>query len=114
MVTARGAPNPPALDVRPCDEPSTLLLVLRGRVRRADVPHLCERGRALLESSEARIVVCDVRDLAPDAVTVETLARLRLAARRRGCEVSLRAPSDRLLELLDLVGLSETLPPCET
>jgi anti-anti-sigma regulatory factor len=107
------APTTPALDVRACNDPNTLVLVLSGRVQLHHVPGLCERARLILNASDARRVVCDVGALGdPDVVTVETLARLRLAARKRDREVVLRDASERLLELLDLVGLGGVLPPC--
>jgi hypothetical protein len=54
-------------------------------------------------------LVCDVRGLAPDAPTIDTLARLQVAARRVGHEVALRGVSPELLELLDLFGLRGVL-----
>jgi hypothetical protein len=48
--------------------------------------------------------------IAPDAVTVEALARLQLAARRYSCRVLLRHASSELLELVAFMGLSEVLP----
>ena len=44
-----------------------------------------------------------------DAVTVDALARLQLAACRRGCRVVLRNASEPLLELVELMGLSNVL-----
>jgi hypothetical protein len=52
---------------------------------------------------------CDVRALAPDALTIDALARLQLAARRVGREVSLRGASLELVELLELCGLTGVL-----
>lgn len=54
-------------------------------------------------------VVYDVRALACDAVTVDVLARLQLAARRRGRYVRLRNASRELEELIGLMGLSDVL-----
>ena len=54
-------------------------------------------------------IVCDVGALAPDALTVDVLARLQLTARRRGCEIRLRHASGELCELLDFVGLRDVL-----
>jgi hypothetical protein len=54
-------------------------------------------------------IVCDVGALAPDAAAIEALARLQLAARRRGLEIRLRHASSELLGLLAFVGLSEVL-----
>jgi ABC-type transporter Mla MlaB component len=91
-------------------EPSTLVLIVRGPVARADVPALSERVHALLCGSRADLVVCDVGDLAPDAVTVDVLARLQLTARRLGREVRLRHACGELRELLALIGLTEVVP----
>ena len=44
-----------------------------------------------------------------DAGTVDALARLQLAARRRGCCIRLYDASPELLELLDFMGLSDVL-----
>ena len=54
-------------------------------------------------------LVCDVHALAADALTVDALARLQLAARRAGHDLALHGPSRELLELLDLCGLREVL-----
>ncbi len=43
----------------------------------------------------------------PDLAVVGKLARLQLAARRRGCSIRLRDACVELLELLDLLGLGE-------
>ena len=53
---------------------------------------------------------CDVSGVEPDAVCVDALARLQLAARRRGCCVRLENASDALLELVELMGLTHVLP----
>lgn len=81
-----------------------------GPIARADLPGLCERVCALLERSGADIALCDVRGVEPDAVTVDALARLQLAARRHGCRVRLRHASSELLELLAFMGLEDVLP----
>jgi hypothetical protein len=54
-------------------------------------------------------IVCDVGALAPDAATVDALARLQLTARRVGHEILLRDASTELQELLDFVGLRDVL-----
>ena len=54
-------------------------------------------------------LVCDVHALAADALTVDALARLQLAARRVGHELALGGASRELLELLDLCGLRGVL-----
>jgi hypothetical protein len=50
-----------------------------------------------------------VHGVEPDAVTVDALCRLQLAARRYGCRVRLRHASDELLELVAFMGLSDIL-----
>jgi hypothetical protein len=54
-------------------------------------------------------IVCDVGTLAPDAVTVDALARLQLSARRLGLELRLSRSSRELQELLAFVGLGDVL-----
>jgi ABC-type transporter Mla MlaB component len=81
---------------------------IRGPITRADLPGLCERVCTLLARS-GRTVVCDVDGVEPDAVVVDALAQLQLAASRRGCGVVLRNTSDPLLELVELMGLSNVL-----
>ncbi len=53
--------------------------------------------------------MCGVDGVAADAVTVDALARLQLAASRHGCEVRVRGASRELLELLALMGLSDVV-----
>ena len=90
--------------------PQTIALAICGAITRADLPELCERVCALLERSGAAVALCDVSRVQPDAVTVDALARLQLAARRHGCQVRLRDASDELLDLLAFVGLRDVLP----
>lgn len=88
----------------------TIAFAIRGPIRRADMPGLCARVCALLGQSGAAVAHCDVRGIQPDAVTVDALARLQLAARRHGCQVRLRHASDELLDLLAFMGLRDVLP----
>jgi ABC-type transporter Mla MlaB component len=64
----------------------------------------------LLGESGADVALCDVTGVEPDAVTVDALARLQLAARRHGCQVHLRHASDELLDLVRFMGLRDVLP----
>ena len=90
--------------------PQTIVFAISGPIRRADLPGLCVRICALLDRSHADIALCDVRGIEPDAVTVDALARLQLAARRYGCEVRLRHASSDLRELVAFMGLEDVLP----
>jgi ABC-type transporter Mla MlaB component len=90
--------------------PQTVPFAISGPIERIDLPGLCERVCALLELSGADVAVCDVRGVEPDAVTADALARLQLAAGRRGCQVRLRSASNDLLDLLAFMGLSDVLP----
>jgi ABC-type transporter Mla MlaB component len=91
--------------------PKPLEFAVTGPIARSDLPGLCERICALLErSGGAAVAFCDVAGVEPDAVTADALARLQLAARRRGCVVRLRGASSELLELLAFMGLVDVLP----
>jgi STAS domain len=46
---------------------------------------------------------------AVDLATIDRIARLGLAARRRGCRLQLRDADQALLELIGFVGLAGTL-----
>jgi ABC-type transporter Mla MlaB component len=88
---------------RPASEP--IAFSLGGPMARADLPSLCERVGALLEQTGARVACCNVDAAQPDAVTVDALARLQLAARRHGCRLRLEGASAELLQLVDFMGL---------
>jgi ABC-type transporter Mla MlaB component len=90
--------------------PKTIAFAIAGPITRADLPGLCERVCGLLARGGADIALCNVRGIRPDAVTIDALARLQLAARRHGCQVRLRHASDELLELVDFMGLTDVLP----
>ena len=89
--------------------PREVAFGVRGPIDRADLPGLCDRVCALLTREPASVALCDVAGVPADAVTVDALARLQLAARRLGCEVRLRNASDELLALVELMGLSNVL-----
>jgi ABC-type transporter Mla MlaB component len=90
--------------------PQTTAFAVKGPIARADLPGLCERVCALLKQSGADVALCDVTGVEPDAVTVDALARLQLAARRHGCQVRLCHASAELLDLLSFMGLRDVLP----
>jgi ABC-type transporter Mla MlaB component len=90
--------------------PQTIAFAVSGPIERADLPGLCDRVCGLLEGSGAGVALCDIRGVEPDAVTVDALARLQLAARRHGCQVRLRHASEELLDLVAFMGLRDVLP----
>lgn len=96
--------RPPGLPIVDAMTPAVLVLV--GPVTRDEVTGLSDEVRALLGTTRAGVVVCDVAGLGPPGLgTVELLARLQLAARRAGGRIRLRDPDPGLHALLDLVGL---------
>lgn len=88
----------------------TAAFSIRGPISRADLPGLCDRVCGLLHEHGPGEVPCDVYGVEPDAVTVDALSRLQLAARRLRCQVRLCHASDALLELVGLMGLTDVLP----
>jgi ABC-type transporter Mla MlaB component len=90
--------------------PEAMTFAITGPIARADLPGLCARVCGVLERSGARVAHCDVAGVGVDAVTVDALARLQLAAQRRGCRVRLRNASAELRELVAFMGLVDVLP----
>jgi len=89
--------------------PSTITFAIWGPIARVDLPGLSDRVCALLVESRATLAVCDVADVAVDAVTVDALARLQLAARRQSCQIQLRHASEELRDLVAFMGLADVL-----
>ncbi len=87
----------------------TIAFAIEGPIARSDLPGLCERVCTLLTATRPEVAVCDVGGVEPDAVTVDALARLQLAARRLGCVVRLRNTSCELRELVAFMGLGDVL-----
>lgn len=81
-----------------------------GPIGRDDLPGLCERVCALLHARGSDALRCDVQGVGADAVVVDALARLQLAARRFGCRIELCNASPELRELVCLLGLENVLP----
>ncbi len=79
-------------------------------LERSDLPGLLARTCALLARGPIESLHCEVAGVAPDAVAVDALARLALAARRRGCHMRLFGASDELAALVAFVGLADVLP----
>ena len=96
--------------LRSPSQPDTIVLIIGGPIKRADIPLLCGRVRRLLEKCQAEVLVCDAGGFAdPDAVVVDALARLRLTVRRMGGELRLLRVGGELRDLLALTGLSEVV-----
>jgi hypothetical protein len=89
--------------------PRTIAFAVWGPIARGDLPGLCDRVCALLRATRPAVALCDAHGVEPDAVTVDALARLQLAASRTGCRVVLRHASDDLLELVAFMGLADVL-----
>jgi ABC-type transporter Mla MlaB component len=91
-------------------EPSTIAFAIASPIERSDLPGLFERVCGLLGSSGATVALCDVSEANADAVTVDALARLQLAAHRNGCQVRLLHASAELRALVAFMGLRDVLP----
>ena len=109
---APGASSPASLRVvRAARAPGSDFLRLAGHVERGDVTRLGERAAEAIAGHHGTTVICDVHGLRrPDAAAVEAICRIRLAARRARCDLVLRGASDRLAELLELMGLCDAFP----
>jgi ABC-type transporter Mla MlaB component len=82
---------------------------IRGPIRREDLDGLGDRVCALLRGTAPGVVRCDVAGVEPDAVTVDALCRLQLAARRLGRRIRLENASQDLRELIAFMGLRDVL-----
>lgn len=89
--------------------PRTISFAIVGPIDRSDLPALYERVCSLLAASEAALAVCDVAGVDADAVAVDALARLQLAARRHGCRIRLEHTSAELRDLIAFMGLEHVL-----
>jgi ABC-type transporter Mla MlaB component len=90
--------------------PSTVAFAIASPIARSDLPGLFGRVCALLTGSGASIALCDVRGAGADAVVVDALAQLQLAAQRNGCQVRLLNASRELRALVAFMGLRDVLP----
>jgi ABC-type transporter Mla MlaB component len=84
-------------------------LAIRGPLERGDLAGLFERTCALLGEVGGGELRCEVAGVAADAVSVDALARLALAARRQGCRVQLLGACAELRALVAFVGLADVL-----
>ena len=93
----------------PSARPTTVVFAVAGPIARADVPAICGDVAALLEATGADVALCDVGGLPADLVAIDALARIQLAARRKGRQVVLRHAADDLRDMLAFVGLAGAL-----
>ena len=84
-------------------------VTIRGPLQRTDLPGLYTRVCALFAANRGATLVCDVTQVAVDAVAVEALARLQLGARRHGCTVRLLSAPHDLVELATYMGLEDVV-----
>jgi ABC-type transporter Mla MlaB component len=89
--------------------PRTITFAIAGPIAREDLPALYSRVCLLLSQSGAAVAVCNVTGVAADAVSVDALARLQLAARRHRCRVELTHASAELRDLIAFMGLGDVL-----
>ena len=82
---------------------------IRGPLQRRDLPGLYARVCALFTANQGATLVCDVSEVAIDAVAVEALARLQLGARRNGCAVRLVSAPRELSDLVSFMGLQDVI-----
>jgi anti-anti-sigma regulatory factor len=91
--------------------PAGIRYAVAAKLTRADIPDLCAELADRLRGCADDLVICDVADvIRPDVVTVETLARLRLTARRHGARLVVAGAGPHLSDLLRLLGLDGALP----
>ncbi|MFD3533086.1 STAS domain-containing protein [Streptomyces sp. NPDC058664] len=88
------------------DTSQPLVVTLPARPTRDEVARLC----AELAAAPPGDVLCEVGALAPaDLAAVDALARLKLAAGRRGHRIRFHGAGPDLRALLLLTGIDETL-----
>ena len=91
------------------DRQASIVIMIDGPVRPEDVPAVCAAIKARLEHGQASIVVFDASSLAPEASSVDLLARLTLVARRAGLASRIANTSAELRALVHFVGLAAVL-----
>jgi ABC-type transporter Mla MlaB component len=91
-------------------ETRPVAVTIRGPLQRTDLPGLYTRVCALFAANPGATLICDVTEVAIDAVAVEALARLQLGARRHGCTVGLLSAPRELTELVSFMGLQDVVP----
>lgn len=110
MAAADPPAAKPAIVLRSPPSARTIVVAIGGHIERGDVAALCDRIVAVLETSDASTLICDVGCLVkPNAAVVDLLARLKVMARRLDREMRVTNSSRYLQELLELCGLSDVL-----
>jgi anti-anti-sigma regulatory factor len=100
----------PALVLRSPPSARTVVVAIGGHIEPGNVTALCDRIVAILDTGDARTLICDVGCLLrPNAAVVDLLARLRVVTRRLDLDMRVTSPSPYLQELLELCGLSDVL-----
>jgi ABC-type transporter Mla MlaB component len=89
--------------------PHEATLTIRAPLERDDLPGLFARTCALIEGGNIEVLRCEATGLKADAVAVDALARLALAALRQGCQAQLCGASEELRALIRLMGLAGVL-----
>jgi ABC-type transporter Mla MlaB component len=111
LVAPEGSPRASIRTLRLASDPRTIELQIAGRIDRADAARLGREIRTLLDAGDVAQIVCDLGAVTQaDLAVVDALCRMRLAARRRGCQLLLRDASRGLLELIFLIGLTDIVP----
>jgi hypothetical protein len=87
----------------------TTVFAIHGPIAETDLPGLCARVCDLLGQARGESVACDVEDVVPNAVTVDALSKLQLAAARRRCRIELRNATPELRDLVAFMGLADVL-----
>ena len=89
--------------------PAIVEVAIRGPLARSDLAGLYARVCALFTANPGALLLCDVIEVAVDAVAIEALARLQLGARRHGCAVRLRNAPHELVDLACFMGLERVV-----
>ena len=88
---------------------SAISFAVGATLTRAAIPALCANLAEVLRGRDRGVVVCDVTGVRADVVAIEALARLGLTARRHGWRLVVTGGGADLLELADLLGLTDPL-----
>ena len=92
------------------EPPRTRTIVVPAMVEARAVAGLCAQVRELGAGRRGEPIECDIGAVvAPDATTLDALARMELTARRYGTTIHFENACPRLVDLLDLIGLGDAL-----